>query len=71
MAGPDAGYRVKEGTVRLWRELDGRSLDEVHRGFEDRPHFSGTPRELLDAATAQLIERNVVATGGGIAPKDS
>lgn len=71
MAGPDAGYRVKEGTVRLWRELDGRTLDEVHRGFEDRPHFSGTPRELLDAATAQLVERNVVATGGGIAPTDS
>ncbi|MGE7435351.1 hypothetical protein [Kitasatospora sp. NPDC001175] len=71
MAGPDAGYRVKQGTVRLWRELDGRSLDDVHRSFEADPDLAGTPRELLDTATAQLIERNVVATGDGVATADS
>jgi hypothetical protein len=64
MIGPDTGYRTKAGMVRLWRELDGRPVDELHRALAADPAFAGTSRELLDAAMAQLIEKKVAASGG-------
>jgi hypothetical protein len=62
MVGPDVGYRTKQGMVRVWRELDGRSVDEVHRGFAADPALAGTRRELLDTAVRQLVERNVAGS---------
>jgi hypothetical protein len=64
MIGPDTGYRAKAGMVRLWRELDGRPVDELHRALAADPAFAGTSPELLDAAMAQLIEKKVAASGG-------
>lgn len=64
MIGPDTGYRTKEGMVRLWRELDGRPVAELHRALAADPAFAGTSRELLDTAVAQLVEKKVAAPGG-------
>jgi hypothetical protein len=59
MAGPDIGYRTKQGMVRLWLELDGRPADDIHRGLDADPDLAGTSRDLLEAAIAQLIEKAV------------
>jgi hypothetical protein len=64
MIGPDTGYRSKEGMVRLWRQLDGRPVDELHRDLAGDPAFAGTSRELLDTALARLIENKVAVPGG-------
>jgi hypothetical protein len=63
MAGPDIGYRTKEGMVRLWLELDGRPAGDIHGGLAADPELAGTPRDLLDAAIAQLIEKAVAVPG--------
>src|SRR5579875_1209636 len=48
MAGPAIGYRTTAAMVRLWRALDGRSAEAVHRQLADAS--VQVSRELIDSA---------------------
>ena len=61
MVGPDTGFRVTSAMVRVWRELDGRPADEIHRMLSADPVTRGISRERLGAAIGQLAENGVVA----------
>jgi hypothetical protein len=65
MAGPDIGYRVTPGMVRLWHLLDGRPLSEVRELFAAAPADKAGSRELLDHAVAQLVEKKAAVPGSG------
>ncbi|WP_043735187.1 hypothetical protein [Nocardia asiatica] len=61
---PDTGYSTTEGLIRVWRELDGRPVQQIQGGLEQDPFLTGTPPDILDAAITQLVECGVAAYGG-------
>ncbi|WP_280243772.1 hypothetical protein [Nocardia abscessus] len=64
LVAPDTGYSTTEGLIRIWRELDGRPVGQIHRDFEGDEFLTGTPPDVLDAAITQLVECGVAAYGG-------
>ncbi|MFI9411923.1 hypothetical protein [Nocardia gamkensis] len=65
LVAPDTGFSTTEGLIRIWRELDGRPVAQIHRDFERDEFLTDTPTDILDAAITQLVECGVAAYRGG------
>jgi hypothetical protein len=60
IAGPDSGFRVTEGAVRLWLALDGAPAEQVWQRLRaEVAGFADLSRESFDAGLARLTASGV------------
>jgi hypothetical protein len=58
LSGPDCGFKVSEGTARLWLALDGRAVPEVVAGLrDDHPALCALDDSTLTGAIDDLVRR--------------
>jgi hypothetical protein len=71
LAGPDAGYRITEGVVRIWLALDGRPPE---RAFErlrtELPEFGTVQREAFQAGVDGLLAIGAAVPAAGPAERE-
>jgi Nucleotidyltransferase domain len=64
LIGPDDGYEVSEGTVRLWRRLDGRPWPELLAALpSEEPSLAGHTAGEVGSAVTNLAKFGVVEPG--------